>query len=99
MQHNYYVYIVTNSEKEVLYTGVTNNLLRRLMEHRENRGKESTFAGKYFCNKLVYYEHFTQVEHAIAREKQIKNWRRDKKVKLIETLNPDWDFYDPYNFQ
>lgn len=99
MQHNYYVYIVTNSEKEVLYTGVTNNLLRRLIEHRENRGDESTFAGKYYCNKLVYYEHFVQVEHAIAREKQIKNWRREKKVKLIESMNPDWEFYDPYNFQ
>ena len=99
MQHNYYVYIVTNSEKDVLYTGVTNNLLRRLMEHRENRGMESTFAGKYYCNKLVYYERFFQIEHAIAREKQIKNWRREKKVKLIESLNPDWEFYDPYNFQ
>lgn len=99
MQHNYYLYIVTNSEKDVLYTGVTNNLLRRLLEHRENRGNESTFAGKYYCNKLVYYEHFVQVEHAIAREKQIKNWRREKKVKLIESMNPDWEFYDPYNFQ
>ena len=99
MQHNYYVYITTNPDKEVLYTGVTNNLLRRLLEHRENKGREKTFAGKYFCYNLVYYEHFTDVNIAIDREKQIKRWSRSKKVKLIESLNPSWDFYDPYNFQ
>lgn len=98
MQHSYYVYIVTNSAKEVLYTGVTNNLLRRLIEHRDNRGSIKTFAGRYFCNKLVYYEHFTDVNHAVAREKQIKGWSRAKKIALIEAKNPNWVFYDPYNF-
>jgi putative endonuclease len=92
------VYITTNSEKEVLYTGVTNNLLRRIIEHQENRGKKRTFAGRYFSNKLVYYEHFTDIVAAIAREKQIKGWRREKKITLIESMNPDWNFYDPYNF-
>jgi putative endonuclease len=92
------VYITTNSEKEVLYTGVTNNLLRRIIEHQENRGKKRTFAGRYFSNKLVYYEHFTDIVAAIAREKQIKGWQREKKIALIESLNPDWNFYDPYNF-
>jgi putative endonuclease len=98
MQHNYYVYITTNSDKEVLYTGVTNNLLRRIIEHQENRGEKRTFAGRYFSNKLVYYEHFTDIVAAIAREKQIKGWRREKKIALIESMNPDWNFYDPYNF-
>jgi putative endonuclease len=98
MQHNYYVYIATNSEKEVLYIGVTNSLVRRLLEHRDNRGTKKSFAGKYYCNKLVYYEHFTDVTQAIAREKQIKGWRREKKIALIESMNPDWNFYDPYTF-
>lgn len=90
--YNFYVYIITNPEKEVLYIGVTNDLDRRLYEHRENKGNASTFAGKYYCYNLIYYEHFNHIEHAIAREKEIKKWSRAKKKKLIESTNPKWQF-------
>jgi putative endonuclease len=89
---NYFIYITTNSEKEVLYIGVTNNLKRRLSEHECNKGKPETFAGKYYCYKLVYWERFTTAKDAIAREKQLKNWNREKKEMLIKTLNPNWNF-------
>ena len=88
--YNYYVYIVTNATKNVLYTGVTNDLNRRLQEHFENRGEPGTFAGRYFCYYLVYYEHFSSIEDAIAREKQIKGWSRKKKNILIDSFNPGW---------
>jgi putative endonuclease len=78
--------------KSVLYTGVTNDLTRRLCEHKENKGNKSTFAGKYYCYNLIYYEHFTHIDHAIEREKEIKKWRREKKESLIATLNPEWRF-------
>jgi putative endonuclease len=68
--HNYFVYIVTNYNKSTLYIGVTNNLQRRLSEYFENRGKTKTFAGKYYCYNLVYFERFQYILHAIAREKQ-----------------------------
>ena len=90
--YNFYVYIVTNSDKSVLYVGVTNDLTRRLYEHKENKGKPHTFAGKYFCYNLVYYEHFSHIEYAIAWEKEIKKWRREKKDLLIESENPNWNF-------
>lgn len=88
--YNFYVYILTNPDKTTLYVGVTNDLDRRLYEHFDNRGKKETFAGKYHCYLLMHYEHFTHIEHAIAREKEIKKWRREKKDKLIETTNPLW---------
>ncbi|MDB4903260.1 MAG: nuclease family protein [Mucilaginibacter sp.] len=78
--------------KSVLYIGVTNDLTRRLCEHKENKGNKSTFAGKYYCYNLIYYEHFTHIDHAIEREKEIKKWRREKKESLIATLNPEWRF-------
>jgi putative endonuclease len=87
---NYFVYIVTNVGRTVLYIGITNDLKRRLVEHFENRGKPATFAGKYFCHKLVYYEHFQFANQAIDREKQLKGWSRKKKEALIETMNPTW---------
>jgi putative endonuclease len=90
--YNFYVYILTNPEKKVLYIGVTNNLQIRINQHYENRGSKSTFAGKFYCYNLVYYEHFTHIEHAIAREKEIKKWRREKKVELIESVNSGWRF-------
>ncbi|HEY8929935.1 MAG TPA: GIY-YIG nuclease family protein [Mucilaginibacter sp.] len=90
--YNFYIYIVTNPDKSVLYVGVTNDLRRRLYEHRENKGKPDTFAGKYHCYNLVYFEHFFHIEHAIDREKEIKKWRREKKNKLIESQNPGWRF-------
>jgi len=91
--HNYFVYIVTNRHRRVLYTGVTNDLVRRLQEHEEEsyKGKRS-YAGKYNCYHLVYYEHFDFIEHAIDREKQIKGWLRIKKEKLINDFNPKWEF-------
>ncbi len=88
----FYVYIVTNPAREVLYTGVTNDLAQRLIEHWMNRGSSQTFAGKYFCYNLIYYEEFKYINDAIAREKEIKGWRREKKLSLIDTKNPDWDF-------
>ena len=71
-QHNYYIYITTNPALTVLYTGVTNNLEVRICEHYVNRGKENSFAGKFHCYNLIYYEHFTDINFAIAREKEIK---------------------------
>lgn len=89
-QHHYYVYIITNPQQTVLYTGVTNDLERRLTEHWGNRGRHNSFAGKYHCYHLLYYEEFTYILNAIAREKEIKGWRREKKTALINTMNPGW---------
>ena len=89
---NYYIYITTNPDKTVLYTGVTNDLKRRLFEHYDGRGERSHFTGKYFCHKLLYFERFDNIEDAIEREKQIKKWRREKKEFLIKTKNPKWKF-------
>jgi len=84
----YYVYIMA-SRSGVLYTGVTNDLNRRVGEHKE--GQIPGFTKKYKVTRLVYFESMQEVNAAIAREKQIKRWRREKKVKLIETINPGWD--------
>ena len=94
MHHSYYIYIVTNKNKTVLYTGVTNDLNRRLSEHKENSipFRHSSFAGKYNAFYLLYYERFQMIEAAIARENEIKGWRRSKKEALINTINPDWNF-------
>lgn len=89
--HNYYIYIITNPRKSVLYTGVTNDLERRVSEHYENRGKPETFAGKYFCYNLIYWEQFSDINDAIAREKEIKGWKRARKESLINTMNPKWN--------
>jgi len=86
---NYYVYILTNARHTVLYTGVTNHLERRISEHKSHM--IPGFTKRYNVDILVYYEHFNQIEDAIAREKQIKRWRREKKVYLIEMANPDWE--------
>ena len=87
--HNYFVYIMTNKHKTVLYVGVTNDLERRVDEHAS--GKYEGFTKRYNCHYLVYYEHFTRIEHAIDREKEIKKWRREKKNNLISKVNPDWE--------
>ena len=87
MAKQYYVYILTNNSK-TLYTGVTNNLIRRIYEHK-NKFVEG-FSKKYNLTKLVYYEISEDVRSAIAREKQIKGWLRSKKIKLIESMNPEW---------
>jgi putative endonuclease len=90
--HEYYVYIVTNTTRKVLYTGVTNNLCQRLTEHYLNRGTNHSFAGKYFSYWLVYFEDFQYINDAIAREKEIKNMLRRKKEDLINEFNPKWEF-------
>ena len=90
--YNYFVYITTNPAKTVLYIGVTNDLATRLHQHREERGKEKTFAGRYFCFNLVYFERHSNVNYAIEREKEIKKWRREKKDVLINSVNPEWKF-------
>ena len=87
-QYNYYVYITANWNNEVVYVGVTNNLHRRMYEHKNKL--VDGFTKKYNVDKLVYFEHITDVAVAIAREKQIKSWRREKKDALINSLNPDW---------
>ena len=84
----YAVYILTNRHHTVLYTGVTNNLQRRLYEHRH--GSRSAFTHRYHAHKLVYYELFGAARLAIAREKQIKAGPRARKVALIESVNPGW---------
>ena len=90
--YNYYVYIITNPRKTVLYTGVTNNLPRRLQQHFDNSGKKKTFAGRYFCYNLIYWKQFNHINQAIEREKEIKKWRREKKELLINSFNPKWRF-------
>ncbi len=91
-QHNYFVYIITNPNKTVLYIGVTNDLETRLAQHYENRGNKKSFAGRYYCYHLIYWERHQFIEHAIEREKEIKKWRRSKKETLINEFNPDWRF-------
>jgi putative endonuclease len=91
-RHLYYVYIVTNHEKTVLYVGMTNNLEVRLAEHYFNRGQSKTFAGRFYCYNLVHYEEFQYVYDAIAREKELKGWLRAKKEELIHSKNPSWTF-------
>jgi putative endonuclease len=84
----YYVYILTNKTNNVLYIGVTNNLERRIFEHK-NKLVEG-FTKKYNLNKLVYYEMTSDIHSAIEREKRLKNWRRDWKINLVNSSNPVW---------
>jgi putative endonuclease len=84
----YYVYILA-SIRRVLYIGVTNDLEKRLASHRSKQYQRS-FTAKYNVNRLVYVEDYTEITQAIAREKQLKSWRRSKKVRLIERQNPEW---------
>ena len=94
--HSYYIYIITNKTKTVLYTGVTNNLKRRLSEHADNiLNKKKTIASRYNVKYLLYYEKFGWIQLAIAREKEIKGWRREKKIALIKSLNPAFEFLVP----
>ena len=91
---SYYVYILTNRNYTTLYTGVTNDLVRRMYEHR-NKEHPDSFTAKYGVNRLVYYEETSDVRSAIEREKQIKSWNRKRKDSLIESFNPSW--HDLYN--
>lgn len=90
---NGFIYITTNPRHTVLYTGVTNNLMKRIWEHKNKIC--SGFTSKYNADNLVYYEAADCIDDAIAREKQIKSWSRKKKIDLINKFNPDWkDLYD-----
>lgn len=93
MNRNYYVYIITNNHNTVLYTGVTNNLLSRIYQHKSKF--VSSFSSKYNLNKLVYFEVHEDINIAIEREKKIKGRSRKKKTDLINKLNPGWN--DLYN--
>ena len=84
----YFVYILSNKNNTTLYTGVTNNLYRRVRQHKS--GKGSKFTSKYNLTKLVYYEVFENIYDAINREKQIKGGSRQKKIDLVEETNPAW---------
>jgi putative endonuclease len=90
--HNYYVYILTNKSKAVLYTGITNELKERLYFHCNPEANSKSFTSKYKCFFLIYYERYEDVNIAIEREKQIKGWKRDKKEILIKEFNPEWKF-------
>jgi putative endonuclease len=94
-EKRYYVYIMTNQEHTVLYTGVTNDLQRRVIEHRSGRG--GIFSKRYKIYELVYYESGDNSSQAIFREKQIKAGSRQKKIDLINSVNPEWeDLYNKY---
>ena len=85
-----YVYILTTKNHRVLYIGVTSDLYSRVYQHRNHTYKDS-FTDRYNVEKLVYYEDFSQIENAIAREKEIKKWRKEKKLQLIHEKNPAWN--------
>ena len=93
MNNNYYIYILSSENNSTIYVGVTNNLIRRVYEHKNNMVEG--FTKKYNVHKLVYFEKTSDVNSAIAREKQIKSWKRLKKNLLIEQVNPQWrDLYN-----
>ncbi|MEI6425761.1 MAG: GIY-YIG nuclease family protein [Candidatus Absconditabacteria bacterium] len=88
----YYVYILSNKKYGTLYVGVTNNLIRRVFEHKDKF--IDGFTKRYSINYLVYYEEYSEIESAIFREKEIKHWNRNWKIRLIEKNNPKWtDLY------
>ena len=91
-----YFYMMGSSSRRALYSGVTVPLYKRVWEHKNNLG--GYFTSKYKCHRLVYFEQFTSVEDAIAREKQVKGWRREKKDALVESKNPEWkDLAEDWN--
>lgn len=87
--HDYWVYIMSNNTRSTVYIGVTNDLLVRIAQHR--RGEFAGFTRDYHCVHLVHCEHYRDIRDAIAREKQLKGWRRAKKNALIAETNPRWD--------
>ena len=93
--YTFYVYILTNKSKTVLYTGVTNNLKLRLYQH-ENKLNPNSFTSRYNTHFLIYYEKFGWIQQAIEREKEIKNLSREKKLNLIREFNPDLEFLNKY---
>src|SRR3989344_4641309 len=93
MKNGYYVYILASRKNGTLYIGVTNNLVKRIWEHKNNLVKG--FTEKYSVHNLVYYETFDNIDQAIMKEKQMKKWKRYWKIKQINRMNPDWK--DLYN--
>lgn len=89
MSDNYFVYIITNFSNTTFYIGVTNNLERRINEHRS--GLVEGFSKKYKLRKLIYFEDYQDINQAIGREKQLKNWHREWKINLIKKLNPNFE--------
>ena len=87
-EYHFYVYILQSASRRALYIGITNNLDPRVFEHKMHRVQG--FTDDYRATRLVYWESFSNVHNAIAREKQLKNWRREKKLHLIEKFNPKW---------
>jgi putative endonuclease len=93
----YYVYILSNQHHTVFYTGFTNDLGRRIEEHKLK--VVPGFTSKYNCDKLLYFEKFNNMEEALSRERQIKKYRKDWKVNLVETLNSEWrDLAEDFGF-
>ena len=91
-----WVYILSNKHRNVTYIGVTNDLIKRIDEHRERKDKNS-FTSRYNCFDLLYYEHFGRIDEAIVREKRIKEWQREWKLNLIKKKNPEFlDLYDGF---
>ena len=90
--YSFHVYILTNSTKSTFYTGVTNSLENRLLEHYLNRGNPKSFAGRFYCYNLLYYEHHQYINNAISREKEIKKFSKKRKRELISTMNPEFNF-------
>ena len=86
--HRYFVYLLTGKDNKVMYLGVTNDIKRRLYEHKNKMVKG--FTERYNVNRLVYYEETSDILTAIAREKEIKRWRREKKDALVAAVNPEW---------
>ncbi len=87
-RRSFYVYMMMSSSRRALYTGVTGNLMQRIRQHKQH--VVEGFSDKYNCTRLVYFERFMYVKNAIGREKQIKRWRREKKIRLIESMNPGY---------
>ena len=87
---NYYVYILANATNVAIYTGVTNDLVRRVYKHKTHADPNS-YTAKYNVNKLVYFEQTTDIRVALEREKQIKSWKRARKNALVETMNAQWE--------
>ncbi len=86
---DYFVYFMSNKSRSTIYTGMTNGLTKRVLQHRQ--GETPGFTRKYNCNRLLYFESFATPSEAIAREKQLKRWSREKKEALIRTKNPCFD--------
>ena len=95
--HTYYIYIITNKHRSTFYIGVTHNLKQRLDEHKLNvQIKAKTFAAKYNLEFLVHYEKFNWIQEAISREKELKGWKRDRKLELIKEFNSSFEFLNDH---